>query len=60
MLVECERCKQVTECQFFGHPSDVETDKAQNGEWLCPPCVPLRNEELGEAISQLEKALRGF
>lgn len=57
MKTQCERCKQEAECQFYGRPSDVEADKAQNGEWLCEPCVPLRTEELDEAIASMRALL---
>lgn len=57
MITECERCKKEAECRFFGWSADVDRRLAQNGEWLCDPCVPLRERELDDAISKLEAAL---
>lgn len=57
MKAQCERCKQERECQFYGHPSDVEENTAQNGEWLCDPCVSLCEKELDAAIAQLKNVL---
>ncbi len=57
MIVKCERCEKETECQFYGSPSDVEEGKAQNGEWICEPCVPLRTRELDEAIAEMKSIL---
>lgn len=42
MLTNCERCKCLDDSDFYGTPSDPDGDKAQSGEWLCEPCVPLR------------------
>jgi len=57
MIITCERCKLEKECEFYGHPADVSNDKAQNGEWLCEPCVPLVMKELDDAINTLESFL---
>lgn len=53
MVVVCERCKREAECRFFGTPSDVDEDAAQNGEWLCDYCVEPREHELDQAIERL-------
>ena len=58
MLVQCERCKKEQECQFYGKPSDVEEDKAQNGEWLCATCVQPRVAELDDAIARMQSFLK--
>jgi protein-tyrosine phosphatase len=57
VLIQCERCKEEKECRFYGTASDVEEDKAQNGEWLCVPCVDKRCEELDAALWQIEEFL---
>lgn len=54
MKCQCERCKQEKECSFYGHPTNVEGDKAQNGEWLCPPCAEARVGELDSAIAKMQ------
>lgn len=56
--VQCERCKEEKECSFYGRPSDVDSDKPQNGEWLCPPCAEARAGELDHAIEEMERHLR--
>lgn len=57
MNTRCERCKSERECGFYGRPADVGRDKTQNGEWLCDECVPLRNDELGNAIEKMKAIL---
>lgn len=57
MKVQCEQCKQELECEFYGRPSDVEKEKAQDGEWLCRECVVLREKELDDAIALLRRQL---
>lgn len=62
-MIECERCKKSFESRidvkFYGRPSDVDNDKAQNGEWLCKDCVGPRTEELDEAILKLKGFIGG-
>jgi hypothetical protein len=53
----CERCKQVKPCRFHGTPADVDKGTAQNGEWLCEPCVELRSAELDAACTSMEISL---
>ena len=57
MICECERCKSVLPCAYHGSPPDIEADKAQDGEWLCEECVPLRIVEVDDAIEHLKKHL---
>ncbi len=54
MTTNCERCQRLSNCTFYGRPSDVESDRAQNGEWLCDGCVYPRMAELDDAIASLE------
>ena len=58
MTTRCERCKLDSECRFYGKPSDVENDKAQNGEWLCAACVEPRISELDDAIAKMQSFLK--
>lgn len=57
MIIQCERCKKQKDSKFYGRPSDVERGKAQDGEWLCNECFPLRMRELDDAINVLKKSL---
>ncbi len=57
IMCQCERCKVFTGCTYYGSPADVDGDKAQNGEWLCELCVPVRHTELGIAIAEMRRIL---
>ena len=58
MKIVCERCRKLRDCNFYGSASDVDEDKAQNGEWLCEKCVPLRAKEMDEDIEKMKSVLR--
>lgn len=55
--LECERCKCVKPCFFFGTPADVANDKPQSGEWICNDCVPLREAELDVAYAEMRQKM---
>jgi hypothetical protein len=57
---DCERCGQPNNCQFYGRASDPEKDAAQNGEWLCDECVPLRLAEMDAAIADFKRTLTSW
>lgn len=57
MIEECERCKHRKECKYYGSPPNVDKNKMQNGEWLCIECVPLRAQELDDAIATMRELL---
>lgn len=58
MIGECERCREMKPVQFVGKPSDVDKDKAQNGEWLCADCLHPRLDEMDEAIARMQRYLK--